>query len=216
MPGVALSLAGLYLFSRFREQWYVSIPFFLGAIFCKYTLIAAPGACFLDLLFQRRMKQAFGFAGSLALLSGLAFLGLQNTTGGGFAFDTIVLSHPDPFTFGRALHFFQLAVFQYPLLFVLGLGLALRDLLKKVATLPSLYLTLSTLSLISAGKFGSDYATIYRVDGDPVPLRRAELPALRQEAAGVAALLLVLWGCLRWSLLLISGRLGFIPTRPDA
>jgi len=191
LPGVGLTLAGLYLYSRSREQWYLSIPFFLGAIFCKYTLIAAPSACFLDLLFQRRVKQAAGFAVSLALLSGLAFLGLQSTTGGGFAFDTIVFSHPDPFTFGRALHFFQLAVFQYPFLFVLGLGLALRDLLKKVATLPLLYLTLSTLTLISAGKFGSD--TNHMIEWTAILCLCGGLSyhALRQEAAGATALLLV-------------------------
>ena len=60
----------------------VTLLFFLAAIFCKYTLVAAPSACFLDLLFQRRMKKAAGFAGSLVLLSGMAFLGLARTTGG--------------------------------------------------------------------------------------------------------------------------------------
>jgi hypothetical protein len=191
MPGVALSLAGLYLYSRFRDQWYLSIPFFLGAIFCKYTLVAAPSACLLDLLIQKHVKQAAGFAGSLALLSGLAFLGLQSTTGGGFAFDTIALSHPDPFTFGRALHFFQLAVFQYPLLFVLGVGLALRDLRKKVATLPSLYLTLSTLTLITAGKFGSDSNHMIEWTAILCLCGGLSYHALRQEAAGATAVLLV-------------------------
>lgn len=191
MPGVALSLAGLYLYSRFPNRWYVSIPFFLAAIFCKYTLIAAPGACFLNLLFQKRIKQAAGFAGSLAVLSGLVFLGLQRTTGGGFAFDTLALSHPDPFIFGRALHFFQLAVFQYPLLFVLGVGLAFRDARRKVATLPALYLTLSTLTLISAGKFGSD--TNHMIEWTAILCLCAGLSyhTLRQEAAGATALLLV-------------------------
>jgi len=191
MPGVALSLAGLYLYSRFRDQWYVSIPFFLGAIFCKYTLVSAPSACFLELLFQKRMKQAAGFAGGMAVLSGLAFLALQSTTGGGFAFDTIALSHPDPFTFGRALHFFKLAVFQYPLLFVLGLGLGLRDLLKKVATLPSLYLALSTLTLITAGKLGSDSNHLLEWTAILCLCGGLSYHALRQESAGATALLLV-------------------------
>jgi hypothetical protein len=190
MPGVALSLAGLYLYSRFGARWYLSIPFFLGAIFCKYTLVAAPSACFLDLLFRKRMKQAAGFAGCMALLSGMAFLGLARMTGSGFAFDTLA-SHTDPFTFGRALHFFQLAVFQYPFLFVLGIGLALRDLLKKVATLPSLYLTLSTLTLISAGKFGSDSNHMLEWTAILCLCAGLSYHALRQEAAGATALLLV-------------------------
>jgi hypothetical protein len=190
MPGIALTLAGLYLYSRFRDQWYLSIPFFLGAIFCKYTLVAAPSACFLDLLFQKRVKQAAGFAGSLGLLSGLAFLGFASRTGGGFAFDTLA-SHTDPFTFGRALHFFQLAVFQYPLLFVLGVGLPLQNLRRKVATLPSLYLTLSTLTLISAGKFGSD--TNHMIEWTAILCLCGGLSyhALRQEALGATVLLLV-------------------------
>ena len=183
MPGVALSLAGLYLYSRFRDRWYVSIPFFLGAIFCKYTLVAAPSACFLDLLFQKRVKQAAGFAGSLALLSGLAFLGLASTTGGGFVFDTLA-SHTDPFTFGRALHFFQLAVFQYPLLFVLGLGLALRDLLKKVATLPVVVSGVVNADPHFSRKVWLRHQSYDRVDGDPMPLRGTELPRAAPGGCG--------------------------------
>ncbi|HMD86725.1 MAG TPA: hypothetical protein VKO18_18710 [Terriglobia bacterium] len=190
MLGVALSLAGLYLYSRFRDQWYVSVPFFLGAIFCKYTLIAAPSAGFLDLLLQKRMKQAAGFAGSLGLLWGLAFLGLQRTTGGGFAFDTIA-SHADPFTFGRALTLLQLAVQQYPLLFVLGLGLALRDLRSGVATLPSLYLGFSTLTLLPAGKFGSDSNHMLEWTAILCLCGGLSYHALRQQAAEATALLLV-------------------------
>lgn len=190
MPGVALTLAGLYAYSRFRNRWYVSIPFFLAAIFCKYTLVAAPSACFLDLLFQKRLKQAAGFAGSMLLLSGMAFLGLARTAGGGFAFDTLA-SHTDPFTFDRALHFFQLAVFQYPLLFVLGVGLPLQNLRRKVSTLPSLYLTLSTLTLISAGKFGSDSNHMLEWTAILCLCAGLSYHALRQEAAGATALLLI-------------------------
>jgi hypothetical protein len=190
MPGVALSLAGLYLYSRFRDQWYLSIPFFLAAIFCKYTFVAAPSACFVDLLFRKRKKPAAGFAGSLVLLSGLAFLALQSTTGGGYAFDTLA-SHADPFTFGRALTLLQLSLQQYPLLFVLGFGLALQDLRKRVATLPSLYLAFSTLTLISAGKFGSD--TNYLLEWTAILCLCGGLSyhALRRQAAEATALLLV-------------------------
>lgn len=190
MPGIALTLTGLYLYSRFRDQWYVSIPFFLAAFFCKYTLVAAPGACFLDLLFRKRLKQAAGFAGSLGLLSGLAFLGLQSTTGGAFAFDSFA-SHVDPFTFRRALYFFQGAVEEYPLLFVLGFGFALRDLRKGVATLPSLYLALTTLTLISAGKAGSDSNHMLEWTAILCLCGGLSYHALRQQAAETTALLLV-------------------------
>jgi hypothetical protein len=190
MPAVALSLAGLYLYSRFRGQWYVSLPFFLGAIFCKYILVAAPSACFVDLLFQKRRKQAAGFAGSLLLLSGLAFLGLQSTTGGGFAFDTLA-SHVDPFTFRRAFSHLQLALQEYPLLFLLGLGLAFRDLRKGVASLPSLYLAFSTLTVIATGQFGSDSNYLLEWTAILCLCGGLSYHALRQQAAEATALLLV-------------------------
>lgn len=194
MPGIALTLAGLYLYCRFRDRWYLSIPFFLAAIFCKYTLVAAPGACILDLLFQKRVKAAAGMAGSLALLGGLVFLEVQRTTGGAFAFDTLA-SHADAFqgafTFERMLTLVQLAVQEYPLLFVLGFGLALRDLKNRVPTFPSLYLALSTLTLVSAGKFGSD--TNHLLEWMAVLCLCGGLgyAALRQQAAEATALLLV-------------------------
>jgi hypothetical protein len=190
MPGVVLSLTGLYLYSRFRDRWYVSIPFFLGAFFCKYTLVAAPGACFLDLLFQKRVKQAARFAGSLGLLSGLVFLGFQVTTGGGFAFDTIA-AHADPFNFARALYLLQDAVPQFLFLFVIAFGLVLRDLRKGVATLPSLYLALSTLTLLSAGKFGSDSNYLLEWTAILCLCGGLSYHALRLEAAEATALLLV-------------------------
>jgi hypothetical protein len=190
MPGLALSLAGLYLYSRFRDQWYVSIPFFIAASFCKYSFVAAPSACFLDLLFQKRWKQTAWFAGSLVLLSGVALLGLQSTTGGGFAFDTLQ-SHADPFRIERVLFFLNFALHQHPFLFVLGFGLALRDLRRGVATLPSLYLAFSTLTLISAGVNGSDYNHLLEWTAVLCLCGGMSYHLLRQQAPEAKALLLV-------------------------
>jgi hypothetical protein len=190
IPGIALSMAGLYLYFRFRDRWYVSIPFFLGAVFCKYTLLSAPIACFLDLLFQKRLKQAAGFAGSLLLSGGLIFIGVQKLTGGGFAFDTLA-SHADPFYFVRVTNLLLLALRQYPLLFLLGFGLVLRDLRRRTATLPSLYLVFSTLTLIGAGKYGSDINHLLEWMAVICLCAGASYHAMRQEAAEAAALLLV-------------------------
>ena len=190
MPAVALSLAGVCLYSRFCEQWYLSVPFFLAAIFSKYTLLAAPGACFLDLLFRKRPKTAASFAGSLFVLSGAGFLVLQQTTGGGFAFDTLA-SHVDPFSFERTLALLQLGVQQYPFLFVLGFGIALRDLRNGVATLPLLYLALSTLTLIPAGKVGSDSNHLLEWTAILCLCGGLSYHALREQAAQATALLLV-------------------------
>jgi hypothetical protein len=144
----------------------------------------------MDMLFQKHVKRAAVFTGSLVLLSGVVFLGLQSTTGGGFAFDTLA-SHADPFTFGRALTLLQLTVQQYPLLFVLGFGLALGDLRKGVATLPSLYLAFSTLTLFTAGQFGSD--SNYLLEWTAILCLSGGLSyyALRQQAVEATALLLV-------------------------
>jgi hypothetical protein len=183
-------LAGLYLYSRFRDHWYLSIPFFLGAIFCKFILVAAPSACFLDLLLQKRIKQAAGLAGSLGLLSGLAFLEFQRTTGGGFAFDTLA-SHADPYIFKRALSSLQLIGQQHPFLCVLGFGLVFRDLRKRVATLPSLYLAFSTLTLAAAGQFGSDSNHLLECTAILCLCGGLSYHLLREQAAEATALLLV-------------------------
>src|SRR5690349_2075685 len=43
--GVAFSLTGLYLFAK-SPRWYLAVPFFVLAWFCKFTFLSAPFACF--------------------------------------------------------------------------------------------------------------------------------------------------------------------------
>jgi hypothetical protein len=45
--GVFLAIVGVSLYFMPGKRWYWSIPFFGLAIFCKYTLIAAPLAVFI-------------------------------------------------------------------------------------------------------------------------------------------------------------------------
>jgi len=191
IPGVALSLAGLYLYLRFCDHGYLSIPFFLGAIYCKYTLAAAPVACFLDLVIRKRVKQAVEFGAIAVLLSALAFLELQRTTGGAFAFDTLA-SHADPFTFRRVLGLLQLAVQQYALLIALGFGLIIGGLRSRMVTVPPLYLACSTLTLMGAGKFGSDTNHLLEWTAILCLCGGLTYHNLRQQAAESTALLLVL------------------------
>ena len=74
---------------------------------------------------------------------------------------------------------------------MLGFGLALRDLRKGVATLPALYLRLSTLTLISAGQLGSDSNHMLEWTVILCLCGGLSYQAWREQAAESTALLLV-------------------------
>src|SRR5258707_6435714 len=84
--GVVFSTIGIALYVLKGKQWYWSIPFFGLAIFCKYSLIAAPVAVFLHLVLNRRVTQGFGFAAATVAACTVGFIVLQGTTNRWFAF----------------------------------------------------------------------------------------------------------------------------------
>src|SRR5580765_2517385 len=60
--GVVFSVIGVTLYLLQEKRWTWSIPFFALALFCKYSLLAAPVAMFVHLMVNRKVKQAIGFA----------------------------------------------------------------------------------------------------------------------------------------------------------
>jgi hypothetical protein len=82
LMGLALSLTGLYIFAKSR-RWYLSVPFFVAALFCKFLLVSGPLACFLYAVFRKEIRKASWFAAGNITLGALAFLWAQRETGGG-------------------------------------------------------------------------------------------------------------------------------------
>ena len=107
MIGVALSLAGIYLFVR-SDRWHWAAPFFIAALFTKWTFIAAPGACFLSLLVEGSKRKALHFAAVCGSAAALAFALLQWQSGGWFAFHTIEASTAHRFFLDEAVRYVPL------------------------------------------------------------------------------------------------------------
>ncbi len=169
--GIALTTAGLYLFSRAintetgnrqsaigNVPWpfYAVVVLFVLAVFTKHSLLAAPGACLLYLVARRRWREAATFAGFSAVLGVLAF-GVAEILTRGFFAQHLFLTHPDPFSWnGYALRISRLAVGGAPLV-VLAAVRIVSELREKQLSLPSWWFLLATITAITAGKQGSGW-----------------------------------------------------------
>jgi hypothetical protein len=152
--GIALSVSGLALFALKRRYKYWSILFFAAALFCKYSLLAAPLAVFLYLLVTRQFKDAARFATLLALTCGTAFAVFQVSTGGGFAFH-MFSTHPDPYSLTQVFALSGLVWLSAPVV----AGLALFHVLRKIRSgepdISAIYFLTASITSLTAGKQGS-------------------------------------------------------------
>lgn len=152
--GIAISVSGLALFTLKPKYKYWSILFFAAALFCKYSLLAAPLAVFLLLLVTRQLKDATRFATPLALTCGAVFAVFQVRTGGGFAFH-MFSTHPDPYSLTQVFALTGLVWLSAPIV----TGLALFHVLRKIRSgkpdLPALYFITASITSLTAGKQGS-------------------------------------------------------------
>ena len=152
--GLSLSLTGLYIFARFR-RWYLSIPFFVAALFCKFLLVSAPLACFLYSVFRKETRKASWFAASGLALGEMVFLWVQRETHGWFAFDTVWATAVHPYSLTGALGWMHDVLRSDYLLVALALALVYYLRSRPELSLPFIYLGLSFLALLSAGKLGA-------------------------------------------------------------
>ena len=152
--GLAFSLTGLYIYATSR-RWYLSAAFFVTGLFCKFTLLAAPLACFVYALCRREWNKALRFALYNVALGALAFAWMQHRTQGWFAFHTVWATALHPYSLALGL----LGPYKHlgPLCFLLVLGLALVYLAPSSPALwlPVVYLCATSVSLIAVGKAGS-------------------------------------------------------------
>jgi len=153
--GLALSLTGLCFFAKSR-RWYVSVPFFVAALFCKFSLVSGPLACFLYAVFRKETRKASWFAAANIALGGLAFLWAQRQTSGWFAFHTFWINADHPLIFSRAADQLHGEMIGDYFLVVLALALFLFLKSRSEVSLPLTYLGLSFLTCLGVGKMGAN------------------------------------------------------------
>jgi hypothetical protein len=152
--GVVFSMTGVALYVFDEKRWYRGVPFFALAMFCKYTLIAAPVAVFLHLTLNRKVRQGVGFAMGLGLVATAAFVFVQIKTDGWFAFH-MFSTHPDRYSL---MQFFALATLVWlsaPVVTGLAVWWVDHDFRGKRWGFPSLYFAASSITALTAGKLGS-------------------------------------------------------------
>lgn len=152
--GVLFSMIGLMLYLLSDKQWHWSIPFFGLALFCKHSLLAAPVAVFVHLILSRKVKQGFAFAAGLAGACTIAFTALQVKTGGWFAFH-MFSTHPDRYSLMQFFALGALVSASAPVVTALALWYVAQDLREKGRSFPPIYLAVSSITALTAGKLGS-------------------------------------------------------------
>lgn len=152
--GVLFAMIGIALYLLSERYWYWSVPFFGLALFCKYSLLAAPVAVFAHLLLSRKVKQGFIFAVGLAVAATLAFVILQVTTGGWFAFH-MFSTHPDRYSLMQFVMGGALAAASAPVVTAVAVWYAAQALESRACAFAPIYLGVSTISALTAGKLGS-------------------------------------------------------------
>ena len=152
--GIAISLSGLALFALKPRYKYWSVLFFAAALFCKYSLLAAPLAVFLHLLVTRQLRDAARFATFLGLTCGAAFAVLQARTGGGFAFH-MFSTHPDRYSLAQVGALTGVVWLSAPVVTGLALFHVLREIRSREPDIPAIYFIAASITSLTAGKLGS-------------------------------------------------------------
>ena len=95
------SLLGLFIYLISPRAWSIALIMFALASLTKVTALAAPLACVIDLVFQRRLKRAFAMAAGIAGVYAACALYKGNS----FSFHQFQ-THPEPYSILRALAFY--------------------------------------------------------------------------------------------------------------
>ncbi len=152
--GVVFSTLGIALYLSSEERRYWGIPFFGLALFCKYSLLAAPIAVFFHLILKRNFKHGAVFGVGFGAASGIAFMMLQVKTGGWFAFH-MFLTHPDRYSLPQFFALGALVWASAPVVTALAAWYIAMDLRGGRNSFAPIYLAASTITSLTAGKLGS-------------------------------------------------------------
>ncbi|HBF34082.1 TPA: hypothetical protein DDW35_05920 [Candidatus Sumerlaeota bacterium] len=166
MLALALSLVGLAIFQgrgNHPNRWQqgVAIGFFLLAALTKQTAVLAAGACFLQLLLQKKWRNALGFAVAMAVGILVPYGTLVAVTHGGY-WKHVVTYNENVMSWNEIWIFWGPQLWQlYHFLWVAALaflGWGAWNTLRKNAslpTLPTLYFLLTFASIVTVAKAGS-------------------------------------------------------------
>lgn len=157
--GVALSLFGLYVFLRWRLLR-IAVPIFCAALLCKVTFLAAPAACAVILIRERRWKEL-----AYALLAGSAILAVivgwfQWATHGAFLFHQFG-THADPFSWQNYERYMAPVLLDASPLLILALCGVIR--LRQVHP-GTLYLIATLAGTVTLLKVGSESNHLLELD----------------------------------------------------
>lgn len=149
---ILLSVSGLFVFVALKRFRCVSGIVFAAAILTKPTALAAPFACAIELVTEKKVRELCSFGALLLAPIGFCLLIL----GPSFRFN-LLNTHPDPYTFRHALALYWIACqgLTFPaMIIVFGLFAgATRD---KSTRLVWLYSAAATVTAFTAGKLGSE------------------------------------------------------------
>lgn len=152
--GIVFSTLGIALYLSSGKRWYWSIPFFGLALFCKYSLLAAPIAVCFHLILQRKFKRAAAFGVALGAVCGIAFLIFQARTGGWFAFH-MFSTHPDRYSLAQFFALGALVWVSAPMVTGLAAWYIVMEPRERRCGFAPIYLAASTVTCLTAGKLGS-------------------------------------------------------------
>jgi hypothetical protein len=148
---ILLSLLGLFIFLTFPRLWFIVLIPFALAVLTKMTAIAAPIACVVELMLQRRSKQALmvlaaigGVLLSCVLLTEGPLLHLYRTNPESYS----ILAALEMYTVGLVSSLLPLAV----ILYSVAMGLRWTP----ANRLGWLYLVACSVTALSAGNTGAD------------------------------------------------------------
>ena len=164
LVGLVLTLMGLVVFQRNtplnpkKVEWgtIVAGVLFVLAIFTKHTLIAAPAACVVWALLNRKRKSAVQLMACCAVLGTMAFAIGELATHRFLGF-ALFRMHPDPYNWSAYTDALQQVITIHPLLAVLSFILLIGIVRDRKASLPFIYLLLSALTAFTVGKAGSNF-----------------------------------------------------------
>jgi hypothetical protein len=152
--GIVFSSTGIALYLLGEKRWYFSVPFFGIAVFCKYSLVAAPVAVFLHLIFNRRFKSGVSFLAGLGFSCACAFVALQLKTNGWFAFH-MFSTHPDNYSILQFLGLAAIVWISAPVVTAFAIFYVVQDWRSRHRSFLTLYFAASAITSLTAGKLGS-------------------------------------------------------------
>jgi hypothetical protein len=152
--GLALAMAGLYVFTSSRKLIWPAL-LFLAAIYTKMTLISAPIACFLYMMSKGERRRAWRFTGWM-LLFGLGGLAALDIGTHGWGIFHMFLTHADVYRVRWYLSRLRPFAFLNVALVAGAIALGVHDYRRRVLSLPLVYVVLATAMTFTIGQWAND------------------------------------------------------------